>query len=90
MTGKKRPKLKTRKKKEIEYKSIDDVKCPICNGVINNKWFNFRNGNVVEFIAECWAGDLNKEQPRHIFYFQIEVPKGELICGENSTAFDDN
>lgn len=88
MTKKKRPKLKTKKKKEIVYKSVDDVRCPICKGVVNKKWFNFRTNNVVEFIAECWSGKLSESQPSHIFYFQIEVPKGVLIYGKNSTAFE--
>lgn len=67
-------KHKATKKLKIKYKSLDDVKCPVCKGVINSKWFNFRNGNTIEFIAECWSGDLDRDTPRHIFYFQIEVP----------------
>lgn len=86
-----------RKKKspEKKYKSIDDVRCPICNGVINSKWFNFRTGQVVEFIAECWSGNINDKyedgpKPRHIFYFQIETPECVLVCDKDSEVFNDD
>lgn len=52
--------------------SLDVVKCPICKGVINEKWFNFRTDNTIEFIAECWT-PKNPDLPRHVFYFQIDV-----------------
>lgn len=83
---KKKPKKK--KSKKIEYKSFEDVKCPICNGEINQKWFSFRNDQVIEFIAECW-NRKDPGKPRHIFYFQIEVPPSVLVYGKNSTVFDE-
>ena len=72
------------KSKEKKYRSIDDVRCPICSGVINHKWFNFRGEKVVEFVAECWSGSSHDEKPRHIFYFQIEVPECVLIYNEEN------
>ncbi len=77
--------VKQNKKKVVIYKSLQDVKCPICEGIINRKWFNFRTGNVVEFIAECWSAN-NSEH--HIFYFQIEVPECLLLPAEGSKVFD--
>jgi len=58
--------------------SLEDVKCPVCKGVINSKWFNFRTENTVEFIAECWTPE-NPDSPRHIFRFQIKIPDVVLI-----------
>ena len=78
----------TRPKEKKKFKSIDDVKCPICDGDIDEKWFNFRSKNVVEFIAECWTRD-DPGKPRHIFYFQIEVPECVLVYDKNSKVFDD-
>ena len=70
------------------FRSLEDVKCPICKGVINNKWFNFRNGQVVDFTAECWSGDIYNDKPRHIFSFQLEIPKAVLISAVGSKVFD--
>lgn len=84
-------KLKRKQKKKIKkYISIEDVRCPVCKGVINSKWFNFRSGNVVEFVAECWSGHLSIEEPpypRHIFYFQIETPECVLVHAKGSKIF---
>ncbi len=63
--------------KPSKFKTLLDVRCPVCKGAINNKWFNFRTGNVIEFIAECWSGDLDVESQKHIFYFQIEAPDAD-------------
>jgi len=65
-----------------KYISINDVRCPICEGVINSKWFNFRTGNIVEFIAECWTPN-NPESPRHVFCFQIKIPDCVIISNED-------
>ena len=78
-----------KKLKDKIFVSLDNVRCPICNGVINEKWFNFRNKNIVEFVAECWSGKINKDTPKHIFYFQIEIPECVLVCDKNSKVFDD-
>lgn len=80
------------KKKIKKFVSITDVRCPVCKGDINEKWFNFRSGNVIEFIAECWQPRNNSEEPypRHIFYFQIEVPEandGGLYPAKGSKVF---
>ena len=84
------------KKKSIKYISLTDVRCPICKGKINEKWFNFRSGNVVEFIAECYTPDYEKSRrdiendkifPRHVFYFQIETPDGLLVHDKRSKIF---
>lgn len=72
-----------------KHVSIEDVKCPICNGGINEKWFNFENQNVVEFIAECWTKE-NPDSPRHIFSFQIEIPECVLVCDEDSKIFEED
>lgn len=80
-------------KKKIEvFRNINEVRCPICQGEINHKWFNFRSGNAVEFIAECWSGDINldPQPPSHIFYFQIAVPAGILVYGKGSKVFIDD
>ena len=86
---KKKQSKKSKKKYSPEYKNVEDVRCPVCNGVINYKWFNFRTKNIVEFIAECWSGDTNTEEPypKHIFAFQIETPEIALIYGKRSKAF---
>lgn len=75
-------KLRYRTKKESKIKkfvSLKDVRCPICKGEINEKWFNFQTQNITDFIAECWSGDVDKESEHHIFRFQIEMPKVLLI-----------
>ena len=73
-----------------KYMAIQDVRCPICNGPINDKWLSFRGSDVVEFVAECWPGDIQEtNKPRHIFYFQIEVPDCVLVCDKDSKVFDD-
>lgn len=82
-------KRKVKKKVSPKFVDVRDVHCPICKGVINDKWFNFRSGNVIEFIAECWSGDLNVDSPRHIFYFQIETPECVIVHGKGSKAFND-
>lgn len=73
----------------VTVNSLDDVRCPICEGVINRKWFSHLFGNYAIFIAECWSGSLQKDQPRHLFWLQIELPKkgvqvhqGKEILGE--------
>jgi len=63
---------------EVQYTPIGDVRCPVCKGEISNKWFDFRNGNTVVFIAECWTRE-NPKAPRHIFYFQIRTPLGVIV-----------
>ena len=65
------------------YVDVSNVKCPICNGFVNSKWFSFRNQNTVEFIAECWTPE-NPDLPRHIFYFQIKTPDCVLFDKEGS------
>lgn len=77
---------KSKPKKNIIYKSLSDVKCPVCDGIINHKWFNFRTGQVVEFIAECWNYDNHNQH--HIFYFQIEVPECVILDAKNGSAFN--
>lgn len=63
----------------MNYHSINDVRCPICDDEIGTKWFNFRSGDQVEFIAECWNSSKLEKSNGHIFYFQIEVPPCVLI-----------
>ncbi len=58
---------------EKKYTDVSEIKCPICGGNINNKWFNFRSGDIIEMIAECWTPD-NPDAPRHIFRFQLTSP----------------
>ena len=72
-----------------KYVSIENVKCPICKGGINEKWFNFCTDEVAEFIAECWKKE-NPDSPRHIFYFQIEIPECVLVCDKDSKIFQEN
>ena len=82
------------KRKDINrrYPDINQVRCPICKGPINSKWFSFRSGNVIEFIAECWSGETFTQEPypRHIFYFQIEAPdasRASLYPAKGSKVF---
>jgi len=59
-----------------EFVSIDDVRCPVCDGVINTKWFEGMSEKFAIFCAECWSGDSETaEQPRHIFRFHIRLPE---------------
>ena len=61
-------------KKQV-FQDIEKIKCPVCGGPINGKDFVFRSGNTAEFIAQCWSGDLDVDNPVHVFYFQIEMPE---------------
>lgn len=63
------------KKEEKKHVSIDDVRCPVCDGVINKLWYDGMSQEYAIFAAECWSGDLNVEQPRHIFRFHIKLPE---------------
>jgi hypothetical protein len=60
-------------------KGIASVRCPICNGKINNMWLasiQRRKGKeYAVFICECWSGDLNKKGNYHIFKIRVKLPE---------------
>lgn len=83
-----RQKIKSQKKAKRKVKEqfipVNDIRCPVCDGIINQKWFNFANNNVVDFIAECWNPESAEH---HIFHFQLAMPETLLIKGKGSRAF---
>jgi len=63
------------KRNELHLKSLNDVRCPQCDGVINRVlWsdFNYLSGNAV-FVVECWSGDADKESQFHLFLVRIHL-----------------
>jgi ribosomal protein S27AE len=76
-----------RMKSEIlKAEEIEDVRCPICGGEVNQVWFKSivkRKGKEFAFfIAECW-NPLSPEHSRyHKFKLYFELV-GEVDVGKN-------
>jgi len=68
--------------KYSDWVSVDDVRCPICDGVINQKWYDSMSDNIAIFIAECWSGKVSVDQPAHIFRFHIKLPESKTYEGK--------
>ncbi len=55
-----------------------DIKCPICQGIVNEMWFDSSSSteSMASFIVECWSGDTNTKSYHHLFrvkVFDLEV-----------------
>ena len=55
---------------------MDKVRCPTCksnhiNGfkIVQDK--NSWDGKII-LLAECWSGNINNENPRHLFLIELE------------------
>jgi len=72
------------KKDELQLKCLNDVRCPQCNGIINQVlWsdYNYLSGNAV-FLVECWSGDSTKESHYHLFLVRIPIEAEVNISSE--------
>ncbi len=68
---------------ETKLKEISraDLKCPICgtpaNWIKNVGDFTFNGG--ISLLAECWSGDIDEEEPRHLFLIRLNnLPELDL------------
>lgn len=53
--------------------------CPMCEGTVNKRWFSHIKGKTAYFVAECWSGDLNKRDNRHVWLMKFRLPEGKEI-----------
>ena len=67
---------------KIDFKGIDEVKCPYCGNPINWKEFSHWHGEYACFVAGCWSGSVHEEAPEHIFKIWVEVDKSVSIKQE--------
>ena len=59
----------------------ENIKCPICNGIVNDMWFDSASSTdtMASFIVECWPGDLGKNSEHHFFRVKMfSLPVLEL------------
>ncbi len=66
---------------EKAYPKKEEIKCPVCGGVVNDMWFDSASSTetMASFIVECWSGDLQEESDHHIFRVKIfDLPVLEL------------
>ena len=52
---------------------VANIRCPYCDGVVNNMWFSHLMGDYAIFIVECWSGDLKKRSHHHLFKATIKL-----------------
>lgn len=65
----------TKMNNEVDFKGIDEVKCPYCGNPVNWKHFSHWSGEQACFIAGCWSGSTILETPEHVFKIWVEVDK---------------
>ena len=54
--------------------STKDIKCPICNGVLNSYNLIEYTSHGTYLLCECWSGDLNIESQHHLFIYKAKLP----------------
>ena len=65
-----------KQKEDLKLASLENIRCPQCNGVVNRVWFvtfNFMMKRAF-FIAECWSGgeELGKSEG-HLFLVRVPI-----------------
>ena len=65
-----------KQKEELKLASLENIRCPQCNGLINRVWFHTYDALSSDaiFIAECWSGgeELGKSQ-YHLFKIRVPI-----------------
>ena len=57
------------------YLKREDIKCPVCGGKVND-FFSINSvgyANEIQLLAECWSGDADDHDHRHLFLVVIPV-----------------
>jgi hypothetical protein len=75
------------------YASLSEVRCPVCGGAVNAKWFvkmvpSFQaigvQGDCAVFVAECWSDSLADDAVNYGHMFEISIPiMGRVVVERN-------
>ncbi len=66
---------------ELKSIGLENIFCPVCGNKIN--WAkpvgDYNYNHKVTLLAQCWAGNIDKTMPEHLFLIKLEnLPSVEM------------